>query len=74
MSAPELSVAGPRHNAEPISPKVLAEAVAYLRAVEIPDDVAALRRLYGEQSVLLVKMLGRIEALEARLARLERRT
>jgi hypothetical protein len=48
-------------------------AARYAAVTELPDDVAALRRLVGDQAVAMAKLLVLVDRLEARLERLERR-
>lgn len=73
MSAPLRSVAGPGHSAEPeLAERLLELAERYLAVTEVPEDLAALRRAYGEQGLALVKLVMRLDDLEARLERLER--
>jgi hypothetical protein len=48
-------------------------AARYAAVTELPDDVAALRQLVGDQAVSMAKLLVLVDRLEARVARLEAR-
>lgn len=81
MSAPLRSVPGvpdPGHSAEPsrgeLGERLLELAATYTRVTEMPEDLAALKHAYGEQGLALVKLVMRVDELEARLVRLERRS
>lgn len=48
---------------------LLTLAERFLAVTDLPDDVAALRRLVGDQAVSMAKLLIYVDRLEARVAR-----
>jgi hypothetical protein len=56
-----------------IGARLLDQAARYVQVLDLPDDVAALKRLYGELATNQVKLLQLLDRLAERLDRLERR-
>jgi hypothetical protein len=56
-----------------IGARLLEQAARYIQVLDLPDDVAALKRLYGELATNQAKLLVLIDRLSERLDRLERR-
>jgi hypothetical protein len=56
-----------------VGARLLEQTARYVQVLDLPDDVEALKRLYGELATNQAKLLVLLDRLSERLGRLERR-